>query len=257
MKSMMREESSMYQEYESGQAEGSILASDTCSFPQTRSSKPARSSHIASQPAECFRYRMIKRCLDIFLVLAISPVAVPLGAAVALLVALDSPGPVFFSHRRIRRGGAFFSMWKFRTMCVNSTEVLENYLAKNPEAREEWSHTHKLRDDPRVTAVGEFLRRSSLDELPQIWNVLRGDMSLVGPRPIVAAEVERYGEYFDHYCRVKPGVTGLWQVSGRNKVSYNERVKLDATYVDNWSLLHDMGILLRTGPSVANQDGAF
>jgi len=140
---------------------------------------------------------------------------------------------------------------------VNSTEVLENYLAKNPEAREEWSHTHKLRDDPRVTAVGEFLRRSSLDELPQIWNVLRGDMSLVGPRPIVAAEVERYGEYFDHYCRVKPGVTGLWQVSGRNKVSYNERVKLDATYVDNWSLLHDMGILLRTGPSVANQDGAF
>jgi lipopolysaccharide/colanic/teichoic acid biosynthesis glycosyltransferase len=176
---------------------------------------------------------------------------------VGLLVKLTSPGPIFFSHRRICRDGAFFSMWKFRTMCVNSSDVLEQYLAKHPKARTEWRKTHKLRFDPRITSVGLFLRRTSLDELPQLWNVLRGQMSLVGPRPIVAAEVEKYADCFDHYCRVKPGVTGLWQVSGRSKLSYDARVKLDCEYVTGWSLMRDVRILLGTFRSVVNRDGAY
>ena len=141
--------------------------------------------------------------------------------------------------------------------CVNSAEVLENYLAAHPSARAEWKKDHKLKNDPRVTKVGEFLRRTSLDELPQIWNVLTGSMSLVGPRPIVAAEVEKYGECFADYCTVKPGVTGLWQISGRSRVSYPERVLLDRQYARTWSLSGDLRILVCTLSSVVNQDGAY
>ena len=142
-------------------------------------------------------------------------------------------------------------------MCVDSAEVLEEYLARHPEARAEWNKSHKLREDPRITPVGLFLRRYSLDELPQLWNVLAGKMSLVGPRPIVAAEVEKYGDCFDCYCRVKPGLTGLWQVSGRSTVSYEVRVALDCEYVKRWSLMRDVVILLKTFSTVLNQDGAF
>jgi lipopolysaccharide/colanic/teichoic acid biosynthesis glycosyltransferase len=142
-------------------------------------------------------------------------------------------------------------------MCVNSAEVMEQYLARHPEARAEWNNTHKLRDDPRITPIGSFLRRYSLDELPQLWNVLTGQMSLVGPRPIVAAEVEKYGECFDCYCRVKPGLTGLWQISGRSTLSYETRVALDCEYVEHWSLGRDVEILSKTYSSVVNQDGAF
>jgi lipopolysaccharide/colanic/teichoic acid biosynthesis glycosyltransferase len=168
-----------------------------------------------------------------------------------------SPGPIFFSHRRIRKNGAFFSMWKFRTMCVNSAEVLDNYLRLHPEARAEWYASRKLRFDPRVTPLGTFLRRFSLDELPQIWNVLMGTMSLVGPRPIVAAEVEKYGNSFQCYCRVKPGLTGLWQVSGRSELTYDARVALDCRYVERWSLTRDVLIILKTFAAVVHQDGAF
>ena len=140
---------------------------------------------------------------------------------------------------------------------MNSAEVLEDYLAANPEARAEWRKAHKLKHDPRVTRVGNFLRRTSLDELPQLWNVVTGSMSLVGPRPIVAAEVERYGEFFADYCRVKPGITGLWQVSGRSQISYPERVQLDRRYAQNWSLTGDFKILCRTLSSVVNQEGAY
>ena len=139
------------------------------------------------EPAGWFRYRVLKRCLDILLVLAGSPVLVPLLIAVATAVRLSSPGPIFFTHRRIRRHGEFFTMWKFRTMRVNSAELLDARLAADPAARREWHTSRKLRNDPRVTRVGAFLRRTSLDELPQMWNVLNGTMSLVGPRPIVAA----------------------------------------------------------------------
>jgi Undecaprenyl-phosphate galactose phosphotransferase WbaP len=208
-------------------------------------------------PAQLFRYRIVKRTLDVLLVLISLPVTLLVLGAVATIVALSSPGPVFYSHRRIRKNGAFFSMWKFRTMCVNSAEVLEEYLAKHPEARAEWNKSHKLRRDPRITQVGSFLRRYSLDELPQLWNVLTGQMSLVGPRPIVAAEVEKYGDCFNCYCKVKPGLTGLWQVSGRSSLSYDERVSLDCEYVQRWSLTKDTLILLKTFSSVVNQDGAF
>jgi lipopolysaccharide/colanic/teichoic acid biosynthesis glycosyltransferase len=208
-------------------------------------------------PSAFFRYRVIKRCADVSLVLISMPVMLLVLGAVSAVVMLSSPGPVFYSHRRIRKGGAFFSMWKFRTMCVNSAEVLEDYLARHPEAQVEWSETHKLRRDPRITSLGAFLRRYSLDELPQLWNVLMGQMSLVGPRPIVAAEVEKYGDCFDCYCRVKPGLTGLWQVSGRSELTYDERVALDCEYVERWSLTKDVLILLRTFSSVVNQDGAY
>jgi lipopolysaccharide/colanic/teichoic acid biosynthesis glycosyltransferase len=210
-----------------------------------------------SGPATTFRYRVIKRFLDVFLVLTFSPLILLAIAIVAAVVKLNSPGPIFYSHRRIRKNGAFFSMWKFRTMCVNSTEVLEEYLAKNPAAHAEWSQTHKLRKDPRVTSIGLGLRRWSLDEIPQFWNVLIGQMSLVGPRPIVAAEVEKYNDSFKCYCCVKPGLTGLWQVSGRSEVDYVERVALDCDYVHRWSLRRDLIILLKTFRSVINQDGAF
>lgn len=208
-------------------------------------------------PIEGLQYRVLKRVFDIVLVLAAIPVLLPLLGLIAAVVIWSSPGPIFYSHRRIRQSGAFFSMWKFRTMCENSAEVLEDYLTGHPRARSEWSHTHKLKSDPRVTSVGSFLRRYSLDELPQVWNVLRGQMTLVGPRPIVAAEVEKYGDGFRYYCRVKPGLTGLWQVSGRSELTYPQRVALDCSYVERWSLRRDLWILLRTFSSVANKDGAY
>ncbi|HLI76235.1 MAG TPA: sugar transferase [Acidobacteriaceae bacterium] len=212
---------------------------------------------MRASPEDRFSYRVLKRGLDLMLVCVCLPVLLLFIALIALAIRMTSPGPIFFSHRRIRGHGRFFSMWKFRTMCVNSSEVLESYLDANPDARAEWRKTHKLKNDPRVTPVGEFLRRTSLDELPQIWNVVTGTMSLVGPRPIVAAEVEKYGAYFADYCLVKPGVTGLWQVSGRSQISYPERVQLDRHYAHHWSLLGDVKILLRTLSSVANQDGAY
>jgi Undecaprenyl-phosphate galactose phosphotransferase WbaP len=226
---------------------------DSGSWP--RSKKQAK--HQVLSPSAGFGYRVVKRVVDLILAAVAMPILLPILFVLALLVKLTSPGPVFFSHRRICKSGAFFSMWKFRTMCVNSSEVLERYLAAHPEARSEWNQTHKLQDDPRVTRIGKVMRRLSLDELPQIWNVITGRMSLVGPRPIVAAEVEKYAECFQCYTRVKPGVTGLWQVSGRSKLSYEARVKLDCEYVANWSLWRDLKILLLTVRSVVNQDGAY
>ncbi len=210
-----------------------------------------------SAPAACFRYRIIKRVMDVVLVLLALPVLLPLVGMVSLLVKMTSPGPIFFSHRRIRQNGAFFSMWKFRTMCVDSTAILEQHLKQHPEARAEWLATQKLRIDPRITPIGTFLRKCSLDELPQIWNVFTGTMSLVGPRPIVASEVEKYAGSFTSYCRVKPGLTGLWQVSGRSKLTYDARVALDCEYVREWSLTRDLVILSKTFSAVVKQNGAY
>jgi exopolysaccharide production protein ExoY len=204
-----------------------------------------------------FSYAVIKRLVDVVLVALFAPVWVPLCLGLALCVVITSPGPVFFSHRRIGRGGVFFSMWKFRTMCVDSAEVLEQHLAKHPEVRREWAANHKLKKDPRITALGRMLRRSSMDELPQLWNVLRGDMTLVGPRPIVAAEAEMYGSDFAYYLAVKPGITGLWQTSGRSTLSYDARVALDRRYVEEWSLPMDARILAMTITKVMNADGAY
>ncbi len=225
------------------------------SLPQTAIATSPRTDLLG--PARLFRYRVVKRILDIALVLLSAPVLLLVVLVIAAAIRIDSPGPIFFSHRRIRGHGTFFTMWKFRTMCVNSAELLDEYLRSNPEARTEWNRSHKLRHDPRVTPIGRFLRRTSLDELPQLWNVLTGAMSLVGPRPIVAAEVEKYAEYFADYCMVKPGITGLWQVSGRSGTGYMQRVRLDRSYVRNWSLRGDVMILARTPRSVIRQVGAY
>lgn len=216
----------------------------------TRENLAITSDHFLSQVA-------LKRAMDIFLAMLLLPVLLPICAVIALSILCTSPGPILFSHRRICRNGGFFSMWKFRTMCTNSADVLEHYLSTHPEARREWLASHKLRHDPRVTRLGAFLRRYSLDELPQIWNVLTGSMSMVGPRPIVAAEVEKYGESFFCYTSVKPGVTGLWQVSGRSRLSYDERIALDCRYATEWSLWLDCKILCKTFASVVNSDGAY
>ena len=247
----------MLEDFQAADTRGLISAEVTYSFPEAGTHASGRSRRNNRVPSGLFRYRVLKRSLDIVAVLVAAPVLVPLFFVVACLVVLSSPGPVFYSHRRIRQNGAFFSMWKFRTMCVNSAEVLEEYLTEHPEARAEWNKCHKLRHDPRVTRVGLFLRRYSIDELPQIWNVLTGQMSLVGPRPIVAAEVEKYKDSFSFYCRVKPGLTGIWQISGRSELTYDQRVALDREYVERWSLRKDLKILLKTFPSVVNQDGAF
>jgi lipopolysaccharide/colanic/teichoic acid biosynthesis glycosyltransferase len=246
----------MQAEYQSPESRAAAIEG-SYSYAESEGHLQERSQRAGATPSEFFRYRVIKRCCDLLLVLIAMPVILLVLGVVSAVVMLSSPGPVFYSHRRIRKGGAFFSMWKFRTMCVNSSEVLEDYLARHPDAQAEWNKTHKLREDPRITPLGAFLRRYSLDELPQLWNVLMGQMSLVGPRPIVAAEVEKYGDCFDCYCRVKPGLTGLWQVSGRSSLSYDARVALDCEYVERWSLTKDVMILLRTVASVVNQDGAF
>ncbi len=193
-----------------------------------------------------FSYGVLKRIVDIGFVVLLAPVCLVVCAIISILVKATSPGPVFFAHRRVCRNGSFFSMWKFRTMCTNSTEVLESYLAAHPEERQQWLVNHKLAHDPRITRIGQFLIKYSLDELPQLWNVLVGDMSLVGPRPIVAAEVQKYGSQFSAYTRVKPGITGLWQVAPVEPVTYRERVALDCKYVQEWSVGMDIRILFRT-----------
>ena len=198
-----------------------------------------------------------KRVLDLTVTIIGGTFVLPLMAIIALWIKYDSPGPVFYSQRRIGQGGREFRAWKFRSMVGNAEEVLEQYLAENPDLRIEWERTHKLRHDPRITRTGRFLRRTSLDELPQLWNVLRGDMSLVGPRPIVADEVARYGSRFDLYTKVKSGLTGLWQVSGRTDTSYEERVRLDTFYVRNWSVWVDLCILFRTIGAVLLRKGAY
>lgn len=181
----------------------------------------------------------------------------PLIAIIALLIRLDSPGAIFYRHTRLGRGGKPFRAWKFRSMVYNAEEVLQDYLDRHPELRESWERDHKLKNDPRVTPIGRFLRRTSLDELPQLWNILRGEMSLVGPRPIVDEEVKHYGDKFELYTKVTPGLTGLWQVSGRNNITYDERVNLDAYYVRNWSVWLDCYILMRTIWVVMFGEGAY
>jgi Undecaprenyl-phosphate galactose phosphotransferase WbaP len=202
-------------------------------------------------------HRLAKRVLDLALGFAAASMAAPVLLVIALLVKLTSRGPVFFGHYRIGRDGRNFKAWKFRTMHVDGDRVLRDHLERNAAAREEWERDQKLRDDPRVTPLGKFLRKASLDELPQIWNVLRGEMSLVGPRPIVTSEVWRYGTRFKLYTAVRPGITGLWQVSGRNETTYDERVRFDEYYVRNWSPWLDVYILARTAPILIKSTGAY
>jgi Undecaprenyl-phosphate galactose phosphotransferase WbaP len=201
--------------------------------------------------------RAPKRILDFLLSLSALLILTPILAAIAVAIKIESRGPVFFGHDRIGQNGRTFKAWKFRTMVVNGDKVLERHFQRHPEAVSEWTRDHKLRNDPRVTKVGKFLRQTSLDEVPQLWNVLVNEMSLVGPRPIVEAEIPKYGSSYGLYTRVKGGVTGLWQVSGRNNIAYEERVKLDSFYVRNWSVWLDLCILYRTIGTVLFRSGAY
>ena len=181
----------------------------------------------------------------------------PLLLMLAMLVKFSDGGRVFYGHSRIGRNGKVFHCLKFRTMVENGDQVLAAHFAKNPQSREEWLATRKLQTDPRVTRVGTVLRKLSLDELPQMFNILRGDMSIVGPRPVVKDELELYGAAADYYLKSRPGLTGFWQVSGRNDVSYSTRVAFDRHYVENWSLVFDLKIIVKTVPAVFSSRGSY
>ncbi|HEY9100512.1 MAG TPA: sugar transferase [Chitinimonas sp.] len=200
--------------------------------------------------------QVCKRFLDVALTLCLLLILAPVLLGLILALRLQG-GAALFAHVRIGRHGAPFRCYKFRTMLPDAERRLQELLARDAQARQEWEKDFKLRNDPRVTPFGEFLRKSSLDELPQLWNVLVGDMSLVGPRPVVEAELLRYGNRASLYTSVRPGITGLWQVSGRNDTTYEERVRLDAQYVQNWSLSLDWHILWRTLFVVLGRRGAY
>ncbi|WP_321272463.1 undecaprenyl-phosphate galactose phosphotransferase WbaP [Alcaligenes faecalis] len=200
--------------------------------------------------------RIIKRSFDILVSTLLLILLSPVFIALSYLIRKDG-GKAVYGHERVGQGGKKFKCLKFRSMVSNSQEVLAHLLATDAAARAEWEQDFKLKNDPRITKIGHFLRRSSLDELPQLWNVLKGEMSLVGPRPVVEEEVLRYRENKDYYLLAKPGMTGLWQVSGRNDVDYDKRVYFDAWYVKNWSLWHDICILYKTVAVVLKRDGAY
>jgi Undecaprenyl-phosphate galactose phosphotransferase WbaP len=201
--------------------------------------------------------RVAKRVIDLGLCLLFAPLLLVLMTVIAALVAIESGFPVLYSQNRIGYKGREFRIWKFRTMVPDATQVLEHALARDAELRRDWTENQKLRNDPRVTRIGRVLRRSSLDELPQLWNVIRGEMSLVGPRPIVRNEIVRYKEAYSRYAKTVPGVTGLWQVSGRSRTTYAERVAYDAYYVRNWSVWLDIYLLARTIGVIFTGDGAY
>ena len=266
---------------------------DTCIFamPHTRRKQLAHMTSIAS---ECFQHILImpnlggvtnsaviardlsgnfaveikqnllnpwaqrfKRALDLFGAILGGLVLSPLLLAIVVFIKLDSSGPALYGHRRLRGKGEHFLCWKFRTMHVNAEQLLDQCLQDNPELQAEWELNHKLRKDPRVTRIGRLLRKTSLDELPQLWNVLRGEMSLTGPRPIVDAEVPKYDKDYELYRRIRPGMSGFWQVSGRSDTDYDERVAMDSYYVRNWSLWLDLIILARTVKIVLFGRGAY
>jgi exopolysaccharide production protein ExoY len=198
----------------------------------------------------------VSRALDIVIASVALLFFLPVFLVIALAIKLTDPGPVFFGHRRIGLGGKSFRCWKFRSMVIDAEPRLAAILASDPVAAREWAEHQKLSDDPRVTRLGNFLRRSSLDELPQLFNVLAGEMSIVGPRPIVETEAERYGQHFALYCLVRPGITGLWQISGRSDIHYFERVLLDVRYVSSRTTMRDIRIILLTVPSVLAARGS-
>ncbi|TCS04362.1 MULTISPECIES: sugar transferase [unclassified Rhizobium] len=201
--------------------------------------------------------RASKRAVDIVIATTALVLLSPLMLIVALIVKLSDRGPVFYSHTRIGYGGTPFGCLKFRTMRTDAAAQLAELLRTNPSARAEWETTRKLRNDPRITAVGEILRKSSIDELPQLINILRGEMSIVGPRPVTAEELARYGEHVTSYMAARPGLTGQWQISGRNDVSYEYRVALDVQYVRDWSLARDFIIIAKTVPALFSQRGCY
>jgi Undecaprenyl-phosphate galactose phosphotransferase WbaP len=198
-----------------------------------------------------------KRVLDLSITLAVAPVVLIFVAVFAALTVLESSGPVFYANERVGYQGRRFRAWKLRSMVVNADRVLQECLEKDPGLRAEWTAKQKLERDPRLTRVGRIMRKASIDELPQFWNVLTGTMSLVGPRPMMENQVRLYGPGFSLYKQVRPGITGLWQVSGRNHLPFAERAKLDQFVIQNWSVWLDVYILARTAAAVITAHGAY
>lgn len=196
----------------------------------------------------------LKRCFDLLFAIALLPVLVPVIAILYVLTRVQG-GPGFFAHERIGQEGRKLKCLKIRTMVVDAEARLEAFLEENADAKEEWDRTQKLTDDPRVTSFGRFLRRTSLDELPQLWNVLRGEMSFVGPRPVTPSELDRYGIHKRAYLSLKPGITGVWQVEGRSNGCYDERLNMDQSYVKNIGFLYDLRLIVRTALVVVNPTG--
>lgn len=216
-----------------------------------RAASPAASSGTA----DAWAYALPKRALDVAAAVSLGLFTLPLLVGLFVWVRCDG-GPALFKHERVGKDGRRFKVYKFRSMCLEGDKVLSALLERCPKARAEWAARQKLTDDPRVTPAGRFLRKSSLDELPQLINILRGEMSLVGPRPVTAEELDRYGSRRAEYLSCVPGVTGLWQVSGRSETTYARRVALDAMYARRKTMLLDAYILLKTGPAVLSQSGA-
>ena len=198
-----------------------------------------------------------KRGFDMVSALGAILILLPLFCLIALAIKLWDRGPIFYRHQRVGLNGTPFGCLKFRSMVVNADEVLSRHLASSGEAAREWQETHKLKDDPRITPLGASMRKTSIDELPQLFNILKGEMSFVGPRPIVTAEVPKYGACIDHYLRARPGLTGAWQVSGRNDVDYAIRVDLDCSYVEGWSFWRDVTIIVKTARVVVTARGCY
>ncbi|MCQ2573679.1 MAG: undecaprenyl-phosphate galactose phosphotransferase WbaP [Treponema sp.] len=205
-----------------------------------------------------FKFNLfIKRILDLFLILLVSPVVLPAFIIVGFLVKVTSKGPIFYGHKRAGKNGKEFKCWKFRTMGIDSQERLAEILATDPVRRAEWEKDRKFTDDPRVTKFGKFLRKTSLDELPQLVNIFTGEMSLVGPRPVTYGELDKYGDSKDFVLSVTPGLTGMWQVSGRSDTGYEERITFDSYYIQNWSIWLDIWILIKTVWVVLKGKGAY
>jgi lipopolysaccharide/colanic/teichoic acid biosynthesis glycosyltransferase len=196
----------------------------------------------------------VKRLMDITIIAVTAPITLCVMAVLTIICSLDGSAP-FYSQMRVGKNGRLFQCWKFRTMVPNNQKILKQYLKGNPAAKLEWIALNKLKNDPRITPIGRFLRQSSLDELPQLYNILRGDMSIVGPRPIVPDEMEKYGDSVRYYLALRPGLTGLWQTSGRNDIDYDARVGLDVTYQKSITFALDLKIILRTFGTVLSRTG--
>lgn len=249
----------LYREIARAPKRGDVMGNGTTGLNLSRNEALLATARAASQSDGLLGGPgpVIKRFADIVFALTLILIALPFAILIALAILLETRGPILFKQSRIGQNNRRFALWKFRSMAADSERLLESYLAEHPDLREEWNATHKLKDDPRVTRVGRFLRRRSLDELPQLWNVLRGDMSLIGPRPIVDAEIPKFGRAFALYLKVKPGLTGLWQVSGRSDTSYRRRVELDSQYIRGWSLWLDLKIIWKTVGVVLRAHGAY
>ena len=213
---------------------------------------------ISQKDDIAIKHNVIKRAFDIFFSLFILIFFSPFYLIISLLVLLTSKGPIFYGHKRVGRGNQIIKCWKFRTMIKDADKTLKALLVKNPHLLLEWNRYYKLKKDPRITKVGKFLRKTSLDELPQFFNVLKGDLSVVGPRPCVPKEiVENYREKTNKILSIRPGITGIWQISGRNNLTRDERVKLEELYIDNHNLLIDLKIVLKTIPLMLFSKGAY